>query len=532
MPIVEFSVRDLERLVGRKFEEFEPVLRSKVKGEVEAVEEGVVRMEVTSDRPDHFSAEGLARTIKGLLEVELGIPKLELVHSGVEVVADRIEERPYIFSCIVYDLELDEYAISQMIQLQEKLAQTYGRDRRVFAIGFYDLDKIRPPIYYRRASPSTRYRPLGEEKEMTISEVFEKTEKGVKYSRIIRRDEPPVLVDSEGTILTTIPVLGSEDTKVTPSTRNVLIDVTATDERRGLDALAVLTYSLAERSRSRRVGYVEVTGAYRNITPVLERRRFKVDEKLASSIIGVEISRGEFERYVLMSRLELEGDYVVAPAYRISMLHPVDVVEDVAIVMGYDSLPPSPPSQIAPGRLHKVTRRIRLVRTIMLSMGFQEVFNYTLSSREVMVDRIGWPRVLPTILNPVSEKFNVVRDYIFPQLIEVASENYRLIGGEIKIFEVGEVSKGVKTKYTVAFLISREGVTLTDGVVVLNTLLRALALSPMYKPCEVPPLISGRTACVVVNDKEVGLVGEVRPEVLLNFGLLQPTLIGEVEISW
>ncbi|WP_243680577.1 phenylalanine--tRNA ligase beta subunit-related protein [Vulcanisaeta souniana] len=76
----------------------------------------------------------------------------------------------------------------------------------------------------------------------------------------------PILVDSEGRVLVIIPVLGSEDFKVTEKTRNVLIDVTATDLKLAKSILAVLTYNLLERSSSRTVEVINVEAPWGGTT--------------------------------------------------------------------------------------------------------------------------------------------------------------------------------------------------------------------------------------------------------------------------
>ncbi|RLE63315.1 MAG: phenylalanine--tRNA ligase subunit beta, partial [Thermoprotei archaeon] len=74
MPVIDVARWDLERLVGRmlKDEEVEKYLPM-LKCEIEELSDTIVSYEATHDRPDLFSAEGLARALKGLLEIETGI---------------------------------------------------------------------------------------------------------------------------------------------------------------------------------------------------------------------------------------------------------------------------------------------------------------------------------------------------------------------------------------------------------------------------------------------------------------------------
>jgi len=127
--------------LGRYFRDSNELvsLLNRLKGEVEGVSGDEVTFEVTHDRPDLFSVEGVARALRGLLRVELGLPKYSVVNNGFRLVVEDVPNRPFIAMGIVHDLRLSDEAIRQMIQLQEKLHATYGRDRRKMAIGFYEL---------------------------------------------------------------------------------------------------------------------------------------------------------------------------------------------------------------------------------------------------------------------------------------------------------------------------------------------------------------------------------------------------------
>jgi len=77
MPVIDVSLWDLRRLVGASEQEILNALEY-VKGELAGREGDRLKIEVTHDRPDHFSAEGLARTLKGVLGIEEGLPEVEI----------------------------------------------------------------------------------------------------------------------------------------------------------------------------------------------------------------------------------------------------------------------------------------------------------------------------------------------------------------------------------------------------------------------------------------------------------------------
>ncbi|MFB6490303.1 MAG: phenylalanine--tRNA ligase subunit beta [Thermoproteus sp. AZ2] len=515
MPIIDLALWDLERLTGAREQGIMKAL-DYIKGNLESREGDRLKFEATHDRPDFFSAEGLARAIKGVLGIEAGAPRAEVKAGDVQLIyGERIEERPYALMAIVRGLRLDDEAIAQMIQLQEKLHDTYGRDRRKIAIGFYDLAKIKPPIYYKRVSADDEYVPLGLDRPVKVREMYELTDKGRKYAGLIKREAPPALVDSSGQIMVIIPVLGSECCKVTASTRDVLIDVTGQDPAYISKVMSVLVYSLLERSDAKVVELVKTSGGVVDISP----RLLAVRRSDVSALLGVEVGEEEYADLLRRARYDVEGERVVVPPYRINVLSWIDVAEDVAILKGYNKLPREPPPMSTAGRRHRVEASSWGARRALLSLGFYEVMNYVLSPAQLLgAFGLGYAEVL----NPASERLNAVRSSLLPGLLDMASRAKRK---EVRMFEVGDVFDG-ETKRAVAFVLAKDGATLTDGLAVLRALCVRLGARCEASNHKAPWCIEGR--CAKISGDLSGIIGEVKPEILERIGLLKPTVAAEL----
>ncbi len=543
MTVITFRKSDLERLLGTELSETElRQVLTRLKGEVERVEGDEVEMEITHDRPDLFSVEGLARALKGLLGIEVGAPRLNVRKDAYELRVENVPHRKYIVTCIVRDVELDDEAVRQLMQLQEKLHQTYGRDRRYFAIGLYDADKIRFPITYKLVKASeVRYVPLGYDHQMSGEEVLEKTEKGTRYRNLaLYEGHVPVIVDAEDNILVIIPVLNSELHKVTPDTKNIMIDVTATDLRYALDAMRVLVYNIAERSRSKVVEIPHIRADYGETVRqrLLEFRMFKLELSEIEELSGLRMSVDEAVKYLLMARHDAypeDGNIVVkVPPFRINVLHSVDLVEDILVSYGYDRITPEYPSQPVQGRLSTRTRLVDYLRSALIGMSFQEVMTYIMTSSSLL-RTCQQDRGIIEVLNPKSELYNCVRTSLWPVLLEAAMRNEARISEQLRLFDFGEVAYvedgGVVQDFRLCLLVTGRKVTLTDGLVMLKTLGKLLGLEFRYEKTTVTGLIPERTAKIVVGDVEVGYVGEVSPEVLSKLGFYYPTVVAELSID-
>ena len=96
--------------------------------------------------------------------------------------------RPYAACAIVRNLKLSDEKIRELIQIQEKLHTTYGRNRSKAAIGIYPLEKIKFPVRYTARFPKDiKFQPLESKSEMTASRILEDHDAGIKYGHLLRQ---------------------------------------------------------------------------------------------------------------------------------------------------------------------------------------------------------------------------------------------------------------------------------------------------------------------------------------------------------
>lgn len=547
MPMITINRRDLEGLVGKTLGDEEIIeYLSMLKCEVDRLEGDEIEYEANHDRPDLFSAEGAARAIRLLLGI--GRNSFRFRDKGLKAYSVDVHYRPYVAFAAVLDVELSDEAVAQIMQLQEKLHITYGRDRRKASIGVYDLDRIKPPVYYELRDPlETRFVPLGETREMSLEEILEETEKGIRYAHLLKpHDKYPVLRDSEGRILSMPPIINSEDTKVTVDTRNILIDSTGIDPGIVVDMVTVMATSIAERSRDRVIVYVETmySGGERIRAP--RRKGPRVDFTLmdAERLLGIRLGHDEVSRLLkkMGYSVRIKGDKIIAeaPPYRLDVFRWVDAVEDIAMALGYysigikaDRLPPAHhPGR--PAASEHLTRRLRL---LMTGLGFTEMPSYMMSSPAAQNELFGADEPLVVVANPKMEKYTCLRRWLTPGLLETAKANISR-RTELRIFEAGDVvivdeesPTGARSERRLGALITREDATLTDMLAVLRTLMETLGTRYRLVKKEVKGLLPERTAAVMVGDTEIGFVGEIHPSVLLRIGIDQPVVVMELVVD-
>ncbi|MCA9485957.1 MAG: phenylalanine--tRNA ligase subunit beta, partial [Nanoarchaeota archaeon] len=119
---------------------------------LERISDSEVEVEVFPNRPDLISLHGFARGCKAFLAKKPEAPKYKIhkpeKNFQVKISPSVKNIRPYTACAIVKNLSFDDTKIKEIIDLQEKLHSTLGRNRKKVAIGIYPLEKIKLPIKY------------------------------------------------------------------------------------------------------------------------------------------------------------------------------------------------------------------------------------------------------------------------------------------------------------------------------------------------------------------------------------------------
>jgi phenylalanyl-tRNA synthetase beta chain len=340
MPVINFSYEYFNQVLGRELTKDELIdMLPMIGSDIEHYDDEMIKVEFFPNRPDYYSVEGIARTVKGFLGIEEGIPKYTLSKSGVSITVDpELKEiRPYTECCIIEGISIDDDTLKGLMDFQEDLHWVLGRDRKKVAIGIHNLDVVKAPFAYRAAKPDEySFVPLETTEKMNLTEILEDHKKGKKYAQLLEKfDKYPLITDSEDNILSMPPIINGELTKLSENTTNVLIDVTGTDERAVNFALNIIACSFAESGGS--IKTMEIVYKNRTVeTPDLTPKRMDVNLENAQKILGLELTAQDVVNMLNRVRLGAEAETedriaVLVPAYRIDILHEVDIIENIAI---------------------------------------------------------------------------------------------------------------------------------------------------------------------------------------------------------
>jgi len=552
MPSVQFSLTDLERLLGKT------VLRDKeglneifafVKGDVESLEGDAVSIEVKdSNRPDIWAVEGISRALRGYLGVGRTKEIRLAGRSNLKVVIDKRVKpiRPFISTAIVKGLQPTDEALKSWINLQEKLDQTYGRKRKRASIGFYQADLIQSPLSYTVANPDIiTFAPLGSEKKQSLRDIVETHPRGSEYGEIISQFEAwPILVDGADKVLSLPPVINSNDLgRVTTETRNILVEVTGTSAETVHNTLKIVVSTLTERGG--KIYSCLETYPYgsprRLLSPDLSPTRANVRLSYIDMLLGASLTLKEASRFAERAGYRVRratGDTIQLdiPCYRTDIMHSVDIIEDIAIAMDINKLKPEWPRIWTVGSFAKETDEIESVGEIMVGLGFQEVLTYALTSPVVVSNNVqSIDGKLVELLNPRMTTHTVLRSWLLPSLLEILSHNTHVDYPQ-RVFEIGPcISRGENQIHPIQETRKLAAVAIhaNAGFTEIRSSFDALAeykgRSFQIKETEHPSFLSGRCGAILSEGTEVGIIGELNPQVIKRWGLNLPVAAFEID---
>lgn len=559
MPTISFFQKDFERLLGQsapleQLESWLPLVKGELKDFTRAT--GEIRLELQdSNRPDLWSVEGIARQIRIKLQ---GSPSAyPFLNTRTRpkrhiVVAEGLERvRPYVAACTATGYTVTEESLTQLIQVQEKLADLYGHKRKTVSVGLYRLSRIQFPVTYGLVKPTeARFTPLGFTEKLTLQEILTVHPKGIEYGSILV-DQPllPLLWDADGQILSFPPIINSQDIgQVHAGDSALLVEVTGMDMRMVLLTLNIFATNLADRGAAIDpidVQYPYDTGWGKSLrTPCdigdVQKIPLKAIESALGLPIDAELAQQTLRAYGYEVKASRHTLAVRLPHYRSDLMHPVDVAEDVAISRGYDSFVPVMPAQFTVGSLSSLEMMSDYIRDHMIGQGFQEIFSNILLSHEELVERMRLPAgdQVVEVDNVMSQSFSCLRSWILPSLLRVETASPRAFYPH-RLFEIGEVAipdtsqdLGSRTAIRLGVVIAHPNANFSEVHTCLDVLMFYLVKDYELEPLSHDSFLDGRAGTILSQGQPVGLIGELHPEVLENWGISVPISVFELDVDW
>jgi phenylalanyl-tRNA synthetase beta chain len=548
VPVVNIKFDRLKRLVsGIKMNRIIDTLPF-VGVDIEYVGKELIRAEYNPNRPDLSSDYGMARALRGLLDIEIGLPKFKL--AGRSGVAVSIEDaaairkvRPYLVALVAKNGKLDEETLKQLIAMQEDLHNGVGRKRRKASIGIHNLDVIRFPVTYKTVGGDYSFIPLNESSKFSIYQILKDLEIGRQYGHILSAfDRYPIIVDRAGTVLSLPPIINGQGTKVDGRCRNLFVEVTATDQEIAEDVLAILAITLYDAGFEIRTVSISESGSRRRKieTPRMKPKLISTDVDYVNSILGLTLDTKQMITCLKRSRLDAKAVYrnkiiCTVPRYRTDIRDPIDISEEVAIGYGIYNLEPRFPTSPTAGKRGSLSAYFNAIREAMIGLGMIESLNFMLASKEVQYNAFDiTAKDVLSVESSKSAEHEILRNSLIPLLLQSLSYNIHEQYPQ-RLFEIGKTflksTATIEERWSIAAVIAHTDADYTEIKSIMQALLRScLGKEATTKASTNYMFMEGRCADIILDGKSIGTLGEIRPIALENFKLRTPVAAFEINL--
>jgi len=249
---------------------------------------------------------------------------------------------------------------------------------------------------------------------------------------------------------------------------------------------------------------------------------------------------------------DASGVRVTAPYWRSDIHLAVDLIEEVARIIGYDNIPTTmlgkPIPRQNPDPILKLKHKVSQVLT---GYGFQELLTYSLTSLEMLNKLLPEPHPLEPIpiclVNPMTEEQEYLRPNLRANLLAALEANRRHEEEGIRLFELGrvylphpgdlpdepEVVCGLLSgpRLEKSWLGGGEPLDFYDAKGVVTGLMSQLGVAVGFEAGGDESLHPSRQATIVVGDTRLGVVGELHPKVLANFDISEAVYLLEINLA-
>ena len=584
MPKIEVNEKLFFNLLGKKFD-YDILEKKLTCGKAELDEkpnmdqnpdERVIKIELNdTNRPDLWSTGGVARQLRLHDGAKRSDYSKFMSKNGdikdcgnriVQVDKDLKDVRPYMVSFVISGKAIDDPMLKDIIQTQEKLCWNFGRKRKSISMGVYRVADIQWPVQYVAVDPDkTSFVPLACESSMTCREILSEHPKGKEYGWILKDAKKfPLLKDNKNEIMSMAPIINSATLgAVQVGDKDLMVELTGSEMENLILAANIVAcdfYDAGYEILPVKVQHPYDTGFGKDIVvPYYFQKETKTTLSAINKKLGCDLTKEQVidalsrmdndvstkdipltdstEKYCKANKTDVEFTLTPAP-YRNDFLHEVDIIEDVMIGMGLDYFAPVRPNDFTIGHLSPVTIFSRKTKEIMVGLGYQEmIFNY-LGSKRDYIDKMNLTAEgVIEISNPMSENYQFVRPSIIASLLKAESSAGQAVFPH-KVFEIGKVAflddsenTGTKTIQSLGFLTASNNANFNDLASEVSSILYFLDHKYDVKEIEDPRFIPGRQAAIYVNGKQVGIFGEVHPQVLENWAITVPCVAGEIDLE-
>ena len=557
------QIEDGIMILNRSFEEYlgEDIV------DILNLKEDIIDFEITSNRPDCFSIEGLGREVAVSLNKKFKNPRGNLDKlkvedkKSIEGLSVDIEAPDLCYRYIarvVKNVKIKESpdwmkrrlkacgvrSINNIVDITNYVMLELGQPMHAF-----DINSIEGKhITVRRAKNGEKITTL-DEQERELDE----------NNLVIADDKKPVAIAG---------VMGGLNSEIENDTETVVFEsavfyggsVRKTAKKVGLRTESSsrfekgLSAENALRAVNRAVELVELIGAGEAIDGKIdvyptkqEVHKIKLDVDKINNLLGTKLSKKEMVDILEKLEIKVENDVAIAPYFRMDLTCLADIAEEVARFYGYDKLDSTLiKADTTLGVRNKGQKIIKKIREVLVNSGLSEIYTYGfISEKDLEKSNIAEDvkKYAITLQNPLGEEFKLMRPSTIPSMMQILATNANKKNQNVKLFDISRNYKNTNHQVEDGEVPIQEDI-LTIGMYgddidfyvlkgIIENVLEAINVNryDIEKEKNNRSYHPGRCANIKIGIDTIGTIGEAHPEILQNYDIEKRAYIAEINIT-
>ena len=531
------------------------------------LEEEIIDFEITPNRPDCLSIEGLGRETA----VSLG-KEFKNLRKNIDEL--KVEDKKEIEGLTV-DIEAPDLCYRYIARVVKNVKIGQSPDwmkRRLKACGVRSINNIVDITNYVMLEMGQPMHAFDinsiEGKHITVR-------RAKNGEKIITLDEEERELNSDDLVIADdkkavaiAGVMGGINSEIENDTKTVVFEsasfyggsVRKTAKKVGLRTESSsrfekgLSTENALRAINRAVELVELIGAGEVVDGKIDAyptkqkiNKIKLDYDRINSLLGTNISKEEMISILEKLEIKVENDTAIAPYFRMDLEFLADIAEEVVRFYGYDKLETTLiKADTTIGVLNKEQKIEKNIKQVLVNNGLSEIYTYGfVSEKDLEKSNIDKEIIKQTItvLNPLSDEYKLMRPSTLPSMMQILSLNANKKNQEVKLFDIsrnyknvnGEVEKGEVPLQENILTIGMYGNDVDFYILkgLIENVLEASNINrfDIEKETNNGSYHPGRCANIKVGIDVIATIGEVHPEVLNNYDIEKRVYAAEVNIT-
>lgn len=535
--------------------------------EVLNLKEDIIDFEITSNRPDCFSIEGLGRETAASLQEKFKNPRKNIDEL-------KIEDKKEIEGLTV-DITAPDLCYRYIARMVKNVKIGPSPDwmvRRLKACGIRSINNIVDITNYVMLEMGQPMHAFDinsiEGKHITVRRA-KKGEKIITLDEQERQlDENDLVIADDNKAVAIAGVMGGLNSEIEKDTDTVVFEsavfyggsVRKTAKKVGLRTEASsrfekgLSAENALRAANRAVELVELLGAGEaiegkiDVYPTKQKiNKIPLNVDKINSLLGTDLNKAEMEEILKKLEIKVENDDVIAPYFRMDLELVADIAEEIGRFYGYDKLDTTlVRADTTLGIRNKEQNIKKKVREVLVNSGISEIYTYGfVSEKDLTLSNISESikKYAINIQNPLSDEYKLMRPTTIPSMMQTLAINANKKNQEVKLFDLSRSYKNMKQEVEQGEVPLQEEI-LTIGMYgeeidfytlkgILENVLETIGINryDIEKETKNASYHPGRCANIKVGTDIIATLGEVHPEVLDNYDIQKRAYLAEVNVS-